>query len=207
MVQRSTMDRYVALLGGINVGGHRVKMSDLRSLFETMGFDGVETFIASGNVIFGSAVRDTDALERQIEHHLHDALGYKVPTFIRSWEELNAVADFQPFPKLDGNPDSSGRTLSVKDLGVFGRLVTLGEDDFHAARDSSQCEHGPKACREDPKARGMPREDRMPTGSNLPRRPISRYESMGFVVTGEWEPLREGSDLKGFAMVLEVIGG
>ena len=42
------MPRYVALLRGINVGGHRVKMDHLRSLFGDMGFDGVATFIASG---------------------------------------------------------------------------------------------------------------------------------------------------------------
>lgn len=92
------MQRYIALLGGINVGGHRVKMDHLRTLFEALGFEHVETLIASGNVIFETLVTDTSALETQIAQHLHEALGYKVPTFIRSSEELTAIAAYQPFP-------------------------------------------------------------------------------------------------------------
>ena len=59
------MQRYIALLGGINVGGHRVKMAHLRALFEALGFEQVETLIASGNVIFETPVSDTAALETQ----------------------------------------------------------------------------------------------------------------------------------------------
>ncbi len=60
------MQRYIALLGGINVGGHRVKMAHLRALFEALGFEHVETLIASGNVIFETARTDVSALETQI---------------------------------------------------------------------------------------------------------------------------------------------
>lgn len=93
------MQRYIALLGGINVGGHRVKMDHLRTLFEALGFEHVETLIASGNVIFETPVTDPSALETQIAQHLHEALGYKVPTFIRSAAELMAIAAYQPFPE------------------------------------------------------------------------------------------------------------
>jgi len=48
------MTRYIAFLRAINVGGHTVKMEHLRGIFESMGFSNVETFIASGNVIFAS---------------------------------------------------------------------------------------------------------------------------------------------------------
>ena len=53
------MPKYVALLRAINVGGHTVKMDHLRSLFEAIGFSNVETFIASGNVIFDSRSKDS----------------------------------------------------------------------------------------------------------------------------------------------------
>ena len=46
------MPRYIAFLRAINIGGHTVKMDDLRQLFESLQFTSVETFIASGNVIF-----------------------------------------------------------------------------------------------------------------------------------------------------------
>ncbi len=90
------MPRYFALLRGINVGGHRIKMDRLRELVEELGFTRVETFIASGNVIFWSPSSDVDGMEGQISDHLHTALGYEVPTFIRSQSELDSVAAFEP---------------------------------------------------------------------------------------------------------------
>jgi uncharacterized protein (DUF1697 family) len=91
------MTKYVAFLRAINVGGHTVKMTDLRELFETLGLKKVETFIASGNVIFDSPVDDTAKLEQKIETHLHESLGYTVTTFIRSVPELVQVAQHEPF--------------------------------------------------------------------------------------------------------------
>lgn len=89
--------RYIAFLRAINVGGHTVKMAHLRTLFVALGFANVETFIASGNVIFEAPTSDTHALEAQIAQHLRQALGYAVATFIRSTAELAAVAQQQPF--------------------------------------------------------------------------------------------------------------
>jgi uncharacterized protein (DUF1697 family) len=91
------MLRYVALLRAINVGGHVVKMDRLRALFSGLGFSGVETFIASGNVIFSSPEPDAAALERQVETALSQALGYRVDTFIRTQEELAAIVAHRPF--------------------------------------------------------------------------------------------------------------
>jgi uncharacterized protein (DUF1697 family) len=70
------MPKYVAFLRAINVGGHTVKMDYLRHLFETLGLSNVETFIASGNVIFDSPSRNTKTLEKKIERHLLEKLGY-----------------------------------------------------------------------------------------------------------------------------------
>ena len=53
------MPRYIAFLRALNVGGHTVKMDHLRSLFEALGFGGVESFIASGNIIFDTPSTDT----------------------------------------------------------------------------------------------------------------------------------------------------
>ena len=92
------MPRYIAFLRAINVGGHTVKMDVLRTLFESLGFTTVETFIASGNVIFETKSRATTKLERQIEESLHKALGYEVATFIRSDLELATIAQYRPFP-------------------------------------------------------------------------------------------------------------
>jgi len=129
--------RYVAFLRAINVGGHTVTMDRLRTLFEEMGHAGAKTFIASGNVVFDSLRDDVDALETEIERHLERNLGFPVGTFIRSIEEVEAVAGYEPFRKEgDG---SGGHTLSVAFLKavppdeVAERVVALGTeiDDLH----------------------------------------------------------------------------
>lgn len=89
-------ERYFTFLRGINVGGHRVKMDRLKALFEELELSAVETFIASGNVIFSAQARDSHALEREIEQHLERELGYVVATFIRSPSELRAIASVTP---------------------------------------------------------------------------------------------------------------
>jgi uncharacterized protein (DUF1697 family) len=91
------MPRYIAFLRAINVGGHTVKMDVLRQLFEALGFSNVETFIASGNVVFTTSAKNTRTLEKKIEQQLRAALGYEVATFIRTEAELAAIAKHQPF--------------------------------------------------------------------------------------------------------------
>jgi uncharacterized protein (DUF1697 family) len=77
-------------------------MEQLRTLFVAMGFSDVETFIASGNVIFRTnKSADVAALEREIEARLEKALGYPVGVFLRSIREVHAIADYQPFTVED----------------------------------------------------------------------------------------------------------
>jgi uncharacterized protein (DUF1697 family) len=85
------MPKYVALLRAINVGKRIVKMEKLRALFEELGFSNVETFIASGQVIFETRATDTAKLEARIEKHLQAALGYHVDTFIRTPAQLAQI--------------------------------------------------------------------------------------------------------------------
>jgi uncharacterized protein (DUF1697 family) len=92
------MPRLIAFLRAINVGGHTVTMERLRQEFEAMALKDVETFIASGNVIFTSRSADVAALEKKIEARLRDSLGYEVATFLRTDAEVAAVAGYQPFP-------------------------------------------------------------------------------------------------------------
>jgi len=89
--------RLVAFLRAINVGGHVVKMDELRRLFEKLGFTNVETFIASGNVIFTSSSKDAKAIEQRIEACLQKSLGYEVRTFVRTESEVARIAAYAPF--------------------------------------------------------------------------------------------------------------
>ena len=130
------MSRCIAFLRAINVGGHTVKMDRLRQLFEELDLQKVETFIASGNVIFDSAADDAAGLERTIETHLRQALGYEVATFTRTTDELAAIARYRPFAEpaisaahalyivfLRSAPDDTARS----------RLMALqdGFNEFH----------------------------------------------------------------------------
>ncbi len=87
-----TLTRYVAFLRAINVGGHTVRMEDLRRLFAKAGATNVETFIASGNVIF-DAPGARAALEVRMEAAMESALGFPVVTFLRTLPEVAAVAE------------------------------------------------------------------------------------------------------------------
>ena len=106
------MPRYIAFLRAINVGGHTVKMDQLRRLFEASGFTNVETFIASGNVIFDAETTDAQSLERQIEATLLEALGYEVMTFIRTPAEVAKVAGYCPFPDSALGPEEATLYIS-----------------------------------------------------------------------------------------------
>ena len=101
------MPQYIALLRGINVGGHRVKMDRLRELFEELGLTNVSTFIASGNVIFSAHSGDVEALSDKIEKHLAQRLGYEVATFLRSPAQLDAIAARSEPPDGERRPSTS----------------------------------------------------------------------------------------------------
>jgi len=132
-----SLQRSIAFLRAINVGGHTVKMDHLRTLFEALEFVNVATFIASGNVIFDSAPTDAGVLQTQIEGHLKQALGYEVATFIRSPAELGVVAAYQPFPSTDLAAEGTALYIAFLQappsnevqhkLGAFRTAV----DDFH----------------------------------------------------------------------------
>jgi uncharacterized protein (DUF1697 family) len=91
---------YIALLRGINVGGHTVKMDRLRSLFGELGFSGVRSYIQTGNVFFESRETDKQALRTAIEQHLRAALGYEVAACVRSVEDMEQLLSLDPFKEI-----------------------------------------------------------------------------------------------------------
>lgn len=84
------MPRFVAFLRAINVGGRTVTMDALRSIFESCGLKDVETFLASGNVMF-TATKKEPALRTVVETALTTSLGYEVTTFLRTDAEVAAI--------------------------------------------------------------------------------------------------------------------
>lgn len=111
-------------------------MNELRGVFEAMGLKEVETFIASGNVIFTSRSDDLAALHKKIENQLLRSLGYEVRAFLRTVPEVAAIAKYKPFNE---SQLSSAAALNVAFLAdplstqleksVMG--LKTGIDDFH----------------------------------------------------------------------------
>src|SRR5688572_11094330 len=126
------MTKYITFLRAINVGGHNVKMTELKRLFESLGFSKVETFIASGNVIFETAAKDTVKLEKKIEALLKDALAYEVFTFLRTPAEVAAIAKYKPFKTKGESLNVAFITEPLDDLPIQKLLALKNEiDDFH----------------------------------------------------------------------------
>ena len=105
------MPRYVAFLRAVNVGGRIVKMEELRALFSEAGMAEVETFIASGNVIFSTTAKATAALEQKLEAHLKKALGFDVPTLIRTTTEVAEAAARSPY--TDAEVEAAGTFVAA----------------------------------------------------------------------------------------------
>jgi uncharacterized protein (DUF1697 family) len=99
------MERYVALLRGINLGArNRIAMSDLRELLGALGFGDVATYVQSGNALFSAERGDPAKLARTIERRIARDLGLEVPVVIRTRDELAAVVDANPFPDATKHP-------------------------------------------------------------------------------------------------------
>jgi len=97
--------RYVALLRGINVGRNRkVAMADLRELLEELGQRDVRTYVQSGNAVFTSARRGTDALAGEIERAIAERLKLDVRVLVRTARELARVVDANPLPHATRDP-------------------------------------------------------------------------------------------------------
>jgi uncharacterized protein (DUF1697 family) len=128
------MPRYVGFLRAINVGGRIVKMDELRALLRAMKLAEVETFIASGNVLFTSRSTDAAALEARIEKHLAKALGYTSEIFLRTPAELAAIVALPPFPGAEtARVTYVGFLRDTPSRGQVDAVTALGSDtdDFH----------------------------------------------------------------------------
>jgi uncharacterized protein (DUF1697 family) len=93
------MPRYAGFLRGVNLGSRRKASSaDLRSCLEGLGFEAVETFRTSGNVVFEAGREARAKLTGRVERALAESLGYDVTVFLRTAAEIRAIAAHEPFP-------------------------------------------------------------------------------------------------------------
>jgi len=97
------MPIYIAMLRGINVGGNkRIKMDRLRESFAALGFEQVQTYIQSGNVVFKAAKFAPAALSRKIEARILKDFGFPVLVISRTHAEMRQAIEDNPFVKERG---------------------------------------------------------------------------------------------------------
>ncbi|MEU0054071.1 DUF1697 domain-containing protein [Streptomyces sp. NPDC006309] len=100
------MTKHVALLRGINVGGRtQIAMADLRGLFTALGCEAVQTYLRSGNVVFGAPAGQTDAeLAARIGERIADDLGVSVTVLLRTAESLARTVARNPYLGQEDDP-------------------------------------------------------------------------------------------------------
>ncbi len=92
------MNSYISLLRGINVSGQKkIRMIELRSLYEAMDLTNAQTYLQSGNVIFESQVQDNDRLAEIITTQIKLSFGHDVSVFIRQAADLQRIIETNPF--------------------------------------------------------------------------------------------------------------
>jgi uncharacterized protein (DUF1697 family) len=102
------MTAFVALLRAVNVGGTgKLPMAELKAMCGALGFEGIRTYIASGNVVFTSRKSEA-AVKKALEARLEAYAGKAVSVMVRTAAEMQAALDDNPFPKVAGN-----RTVAI----------------------------------------------------------------------------------------------
>ena len=137
------MERSVAFLRGINVGGHRVTGGELAAIAAGIGLGNPQTFLASGNLIFDSGEAGRKAITETLCEALRSTLGYEVPLCVLDGGTVRSIAEAHPFEArlLEGRGKLQvvfvGRSLTdteaaeaVRCAGPDDLLVASGEVVF-----------------------------------------------------------------------------
>ena len=96
------MQKLVALLRGINVGGHhKVPMAELKTILVNMGCNNVKTILNSGNVVFETKKKDIAGLERIIEMALTENFGFPIPVILIPHKQINELVNDDPFANVE----------------------------------------------------------------------------------------------------------
>jgi uncharacterized protein (DUF1697 family) len=130
------MQKYISILRGINVGGHKmIKMDALRKMYEMLDFSDVKTYIQSGNVVFVYKKTNCEDLQNKIAENIVKTFSFDVPVMVKEAEDIVSVLENNPFVN-DRNEDE--KTLHVTFLSEIPdteavekiKNATYGGDEF-----------------------------------------------------------------------------
>jgi uncharacterized protein (DUF1697 family) len=128
-LENLSLQTYIALLRAVNVGGTgKLPMADLKAMCLELGFTQVQTYIASGNVVFQSAL-SAAKVQAALEAKLQTYAGKPVGVHIRTTAQMQAVRDGNPFPKAAPNPADKNLLTGVS--GQKDEQVALGLNELY----------------------------------------------------------------------------
>lgn len=129
-----SLHRYAAFLRAINVGGTgKLPMSELKDMCETLGFEGVRTYIASGNVVFRSTwpeLRVKSALEASLKAYA----GNPIDICVRTAEDLGRLIARNPFPDAAPNRTVAMLTDGPVNAATIADITGVTDEDIRCGK-------------------------------------------------------------------------
>ncbi len=131
------MPVYIALLRGVNLArNNRMKMDDLRAVFESLKLRDVQTYIQSGNVVFQAPEQDTAKLAARIEGAIEKAFGFRPPVILRDLASWRRAVQLNPYAgRTDVEPNRLLVHFLASDPGeaarVKARAVPCAPEELH----------------------------------------------------------------------------
>lgn len=115
----ASLNKYVALLRGINLGNRTVKMDKLRAMFESLGYSQVRTLLASGNVVFAAKETDAERLRKTLEAEFVKSFGFEAHILLRSAAQIAALVKAAPYKGVKVQP---GMRFHVTFFGIPAKI-------------------------------------------------------------------------------------
>lgn len=115
---------YIALLRGINVGGKVLKMADLKEAVATLGFDDVQTYLQSGNMVFRTTEMSNAALAKRISDAIRAHRSMDVTVMVRDADAWARIISGNPYPQANAFPRTV-HTFIFDETPDVARLGTL----------------------------------------------------------------------------------
>lgn len=117
------MPIYISMLRGINVSGQKlIKMNALKNLYESLGFEEIDTYVQSGNVVFKSVERDTALLALVLSDKIKEVYGFDVDVIVKTMDEYQLIVDQNP---LVNDSDKDLSSMYVTFLSSIPEKVDL----------------------------------------------------------------------------------
>ncbi|MBK7096372.1 MAG: DUF1697 domain-containing protein [Saprospiraceae bacterium] len=125
------MNTYIAILRGINVSGKNIiKMDALKDLFVNSAYKNVQTYIQSGNIIFGTDIYQNYIIEENIRTSIAHQFGFDVPVIVLKADELKRIINDNPFLKDENIETQYLHVTFLSDIPDHEKIDRLRDGEY-----------------------------------------------------------------------------